>query len=540
MGSGEIGIAASVGAANIDVFPQVRVAVLSTGDEVVSVDDELKSGQIRDSNRPMLLSSVEEIGGLALDFGIVSDKKNETETVMMKALHEADIVITSGGVSMGSLDLVKPLLERIGTVHFGRLHMKPGKPSTFATVKVDNRTKLVFALPGNPVSCLVTFQLLAKPAILRLSGHQDCNPPHVLAKLSHSIIMDPERPEYHRATIYWDDRAECFMAMSTGRQISSRLLSVKSANALLEIPSSRGKLAAGSLVNALIIRPLTAARPTQSSSRHRSDHGHHGAHSHHHEHHGHHDHGPHDSHGHDHGSHGHHDHGHHGHHGHGHAQHDSHDHGSHGRHEHGHGHGVHSHGDHHSDRSKSSADDRKGDKDVFEMRVAVLTVSDRASKGVYIDKSGPAAIETIENFFKTDPKTRIKIIHTKIVPDEIEDIQKTLIEWSDHDCDGHAHLILTSGGTGFAPRDITPEATKPLLDKEAPALVTAMTLSSLKITPFAMLSRPCAGIRRQTIIINLPGSVKAVVENLTSILTALPHAVKLAQNLKDNHTNSQL
>lgn len=161
-------------------------------------------------------------------------------------------------------------------------------------------------------------------------------------------------------------------------------------------------------------------------------------------------------------------------------------------------------------------------------------MSDRASKGIYADKSGPAAVETLEKFFKNNSKIRIKIIDTKIVPDEVVEIQNAIRGWCHQE--SHAHLILTSGGTGFAPRDITPEATKPLLDREAPGLVTAMLMESLVSTPFAMLSRPCAGIRGQTVIVNLPGSVKAVIENLNVILTALPHAVKLAQNLPDNHS----
>ena len=152
------------------------------------------------------------------------------------------------------------------------------------------------------------------------------------------------------------------------------------------------------------------------------------------------------------------------------------------------------------------------------MRIGILTISDRASQGVYEDKSGPALREMIQKHFNED------VDLTHIVPDDFMEIKRSLQKWCD---DAHLDLILTTGGTGFAPRDVTPEATKQVIEREAPGLVQAMIASSLQKTPHAMLTRMVAGIRGTTLIVNLPGSPKAACENLAVILPALPHAMEL-------------
>jgi molybdopterin adenylyltransferase len=155
------------------------------------------------------------------------------------------------------------------------------------------------------------------------------------------------------------------------------------------------------------------------------------------------------------------------------------------------------------------------------LRVAVLTVSDRSSRGERADASGPALVEMIH-------QNEWTLVSTRIVPDEMLEIQSALIAWSDQN---KVDLILTTGGTGFAPRDITPEATLAVIQRAAPGLAEAMRQASLSITPHAMLSRAVAGIRNRTLIVNLPGSPKAAVENLNTILPVLPHAVELLQDL---------
>lgn len=257
LGSAEIGLLATVGATTIQAYGRPRIGVLSSGDELVDPNRAPGPGQIRDSNRATLMAAARAAGGEVIDLGIAGDSQAELEERVHFGLQNADVVLTSGGVSMGDLDFVKPLLERTGTVHFGRLRMKPGKPCTFATVFVDGQKRLVFGLPGNPVSSLVTFYLLGVPAIRKLSGWPDPTLRRVQAYLGQDLALDPWRPEYHRATLRWDSGLNGgnggFLALSTGNQASSRLISMRSANALLLLPQAEGVLTAGATVTALLI-----------------------------------------------------------------------------------------------------------------------------------------------------------------------------------------------------------------------------------------------------------------------------------------------
>lgn len=253
LGPAELGLLATVGVAQVPVYPCPKVAVLSTGDELVEPHESLGPGQIRDSNRATLLAAVRANGGDPIDLGISGDSQAMLEMNLLSGLTQAEILLTSGGVSMGDLDLIKPLLEHAGTVHFGRVRMKPGKPVTFATAMVNGKQRLIFGLPGNPVSSLVTFYLFGVPAMRRMAGWADPHLRRVHARLGQDLPLDPVRPEFHRATLTWDRDARCFVAHSTGSQASSRLLSMRTANALLALPQSPGTLPAGEMVEALLI-----------------------------------------------------------------------------------------------------------------------------------------------------------------------------------------------------------------------------------------------------------------------------------------------
>ena len=156
-------------------------------------------------------------------------------------------------------------------------------------------------------------------------------------------------------------------------------------------------------------------------------------------------------------------------------------------------------------------------------RFGILTISDRSARSERPDLSGPVLAELV----RTQGWT---VVRQAIVPDELHDIVATLSDWADH---GELDVILTTGGTGFAPRDITPEATRQVIERDAPGLADAMRHASLEITSHAMLSRSVAGIRGKVLIINLPGSPKGAAENLQVILPVLPHAVELLRDASE-------
>jgi molybdenum cofactor synthesis domain-containing protein len=152
------------------------------------------------------------------------------------------------------------------------------------------------------------------------------------------------------------------------------------------------------------------------------------------------------------------------------------------------------------------------------VRVGILTLSTRAAQGTYEDRSGPLIGQFVQD------RLGFEVVKTDVLPDEQEQISRLLIEWVDH---ASLDLILTTGGTGFAPHDVTPEATRAVIEREAPGLAEAMRAASLQVTPHAMLSRAVCGIRGRTLIINLPGNPKAVNENLEVLMPVLPHALEL-------------
>ena len=157
------------------------------------------------------------------------------------------------------------------------------------------------------------------------------------------------------------------------------------------------------------------------------------------------------------------------------------------------------------------------------IKCGILTVSDRSSRGERLDASGPTLQAKVlaEGW---------QVLKSGIIPDDLELIRQTLVSWSDA---GGMDVLLTTGGTGFSPRDVTPEATQSVVQRLAPGLAEAMRQASLKVTPHAMLSRATAGIRGSTLIINLPGSPKAALENLEVVLPVLAHAVQLLRQDPD-------
>lgn len=249
---GDVGLLANVGLSEVEVYRRPRVAVLSTGDEVYEYDEPLPYGGVRDSNRHALIAAIEAAGAEAISLGIARDDMALQRERMLAGLAAADVLITSGGVSMGSKDFIKPLLAEMGTVHFGRIAFKPGKPTMCATVG----ERIMFGLPGNPVSSLVSFEVFVRPALRRLQGDATPERPCVPVHLAHAVKPSPDRPEYQRAIVRWQDGR--WVARTTGAQGSSRLLSLRAANALLMIPSGDAPIPAGATVTALLVADVVS------------------------------------------------------------------------------------------------------------------------------------------------------------------------------------------------------------------------------------------------------------------------------------------
>ncbi|KAF2721605.1 hypothetical protein K431DRAFT_246861 [Polychaeton citri CBS 116435] len=263
---GEFGLLASVGTQSVSVYRKPIVGVLSTGDEIVQHDrpGDLRLGEVRDTNRPTLLTAIRSSGFEAVDLGVASDKPGSLEATLRDAMRRVDVIVTSGGVSMGELDLLKPTIERSlgGTIHFGRVSMKPGKPTTFATVPFkdnvgERETKLVFSLPGNPASAVVTYHLFVLPSLHKLSGVQPVGLPKIKVVLEDPIRCDSKRSEYQRVLVVAKSDGLLY-ASSTGGQRSSRIGSFKNANALLCLPAQDAVLSKGEKVDALLMGRLTS------------------------------------------------------------------------------------------------------------------------------------------------------------------------------------------------------------------------------------------------------------------------------------------
>ncbi|XP_037393841.1 gephyrin b isoform X10 [Pygocentrus nattereri] len=263
MGPSEIGLLATVGVTEVEVHKFPVVAVMSTGNELLNPEDDLHPGKIRDSNRSTLLATIQEHGYPTINLGIVGDNPDDLLNALNEGISRADVIITSGGVSMGEKDYLKQVLDidLHAQIHFGRVFMKPGLPTTFATLDMDGTRKLIFALPGrdgNPVSAVVTCNLFVIPALRKMQGILDPRPTIIKARLSCDVKLDP-RPEYHRCILTWHHQEPLPWAQSTGNQVSSRLMSMRTANGLLMLPPKTEQyveLHKGEVVDVMVIGRL--------------------------------------------------------------------------------------------------------------------------------------------------------------------------------------------------------------------------------------------------------------------------------------------
>ncbi len=243
----DVGLLAMLGVAEVPVYCKPRVALLSSGDELVPVEAPLRPGKIRDSNTYTLSGLLDDTGAEILNLGIAADRRGAVEELLEKAAaQKVDLILSSAGVSVGAFDFIKDVVESQGKLDFWRVNMRPGKPLAFGKYK-----EIPFiGLPGNPVSAFVGFEVFVRPALEQLGGLEAAGRPRVRVRLAEGIDSDG-RESYLRANIHEENGVLC--ARLAGHQGSGNLLSIVQANALLIIPAGVKSLAAGTDVDAWLL-----------------------------------------------------------------------------------------------------------------------------------------------------------------------------------------------------------------------------------------------------------------------------------------------
>jgi molybdopterin molybdotransferase len=247
LGPAHVGVIASLGFESVSVIPRARVGVMSTGDELREGPVELAPGEIRDSNRPMLLAMLRDAGCEAVNLGIARDDEGYVERALEDALITCHAVITSGGVSVGDYDVVKAVLDRLGVLQWWQVSIKPAKPFAFGLL----RGVPLFGLPGNPVSSHVSFELFARPALRRMMGHAALHRPEVDAIAVNAM---PRRADgklhLDRVVVRYEDGQ--YLAERSGAQASNALAAMAVANGLARLPDGDG-VEAGATVRVMLL-----------------------------------------------------------------------------------------------------------------------------------------------------------------------------------------------------------------------------------------------------------------------------------------------
>jgi molybdenum cofactor synthesis domain-containing protein len=439
-----------------------KIGILSTGNEVkdvfeLSFDNKLKDGELYDSNRYMIMNRCKEIklNLECIDLGIIRDNKEEliSKIQMFYEKYDLDLIISTGGASVGKKDYTYDIISTLGKVHTTKVNMMPGKPLLFGSIGPEfecNSDKYFFGLAGNPVSSGVQFELFVLPFIKKCIG-VNCSENIVKCILNFDATSnDINRPEYQRVKLI--KKEGIFYAETTGKQNSSTLKNLVEANGLIVVPSGEKMLNKGKEVDCIVIN------------------------------------------------------------------------------------------DSYLKSTESEVIKEEVKVSMNRCKVGILTTSDRAYNGIYEDISGKAIEEYIKNNFFTSSKDvkdvggkveEFEIVY-KCIPDEIEDCKKAISDLVKEGCG----LILTTGGTGPALRDITAIVLKMMMHKELPGFGEQMRAMSLKYVPTAILSGQTAGIiyskdkdgkDRGSLVINLPGSPKSIKECLDVVKGAIPYGVELAE-----------
>ncbi len=248
LGAGHLGVLASLGRQSIRAYRRPRVGVMSTGDELVEGADELRPGQIRDSNRITLLSLVKEAGLEPVDLGLIRDNEQQIRAALERGVESCDAVITSGGVSMGDFDYVKAVLTQLGDFSWMQIAIKPAKPLVFGVL---NATP-IFGLPGNPVSSMVSFELFARPGLRRMMGLLDAERAQVDAIVDEPLPRNKDGKTHFLRVMARVNDTGTWIVRSAGGQGSHQLTGMASANALAILPDGPG-LEQGDTVRVMLL-----------------------------------------------------------------------------------------------------------------------------------------------------------------------------------------------------------------------------------------------------------------------------------------------
>ncbi|GAB2901210.1 molybdopterin molybdotransferase MoeA [Paraburkholderia jirisanensis] len=253
----DIGLLASLGMTHIDVMRKLRVAVFSTGDEVVSPGQPLPPNCIYDSNRYVLIAALQRLGMEPIDLGLLPDNRDALRAALQTAVEQADAVVTSGGVSAGDADYTRDVMAQMGEVSFWKVAMRPGRPVAFGRLRTDTgREAWLFALPGNPVASLVTFYVFAREALLRLAGARSEPMPVLNARSVSAIRKRPGRTEFQRGYVYRGSTGE-YEVRTIGSQGAGILRSMTEANGLIVLAHDQGSVRAGEPVSVWLFDGLT-------------------------------------------------------------------------------------------------------------------------------------------------------------------------------------------------------------------------------------------------------------------------------------------
>lgn len=242
LGPAGVGLLASTGHAQVPVYRRPRVAIISTGSELVEVAETPGPGKIRNSNSYSIAAQVIDAGGVPLRFPIVPDDLDSTREAFARVAEEADFIVTSGGVSVGDFDYVKPVLEELGELTFCKVKMRPGNPQTMGAIG----DVPFFGLPGNPTSTYVGFEIFVRPALRLMQGHTAVDRPIVEAVLAHDVKKKQDRRYYLRARLA--RTGERFEVALSGSQSSALLTAAHHGNCFLVLPEGEGFFAAGTPV----------------------------------------------------------------------------------------------------------------------------------------------------------------------------------------------------------------------------------------------------------------------------------------------------